>query len=265
MTVDYDAILSRIVDILQADKTLANLIDKFRYAEFDTVGDRIEPSECHIYTPEDMMTTPEQYGRSSDTDEQFRVYVDIKVNGFAETPADAKRDMLEKVTLVQDILMKNRTMRKPSDGSDALAVRSLILAINEVAEFKGSLVPISIIHMRIQVGSEITMTIDTVGEDLAVLFAPTGQDLVEYGTIPSTFGKLDGYAAISNTRIRYYDLENTRDILDPLNTIRDAQEKISYILKESGKETEYEGYISTVSPGQAYDGTPMVTLKLYIL
>ena len=265
MVVKFDAILERIIEILKANPELAKKVNTFRFGELSKVGYRRTPTECHVYTPNTMLTTAEQYGRSADTDEQYTIYVDIKINGFAKEPAAAKKDMVQNVELVATSLKKNTTLKKPSNGTDPLAARLVILTMTELAQFRGKLAPITIVHLKIQVGSEITMTIDTVGKDIPVLFAPAGQDMVEYGSIPSTFGRLDGYAAISNTRIRYYDLENTRDILDPLNILRDGQDKMSYTIKESGKKTTYSGYISTISPGQAYDGTPMVTLKLYVL
>ena len=213
-----------------------------------------------------MMSSAEQYGRSSDTDRQFTIYVDIKINGFAQKPDLAKQDMLEKVQLASDALLANPTLTKPSDGSDPLATRMYPRSITEVTAFKGKLIPIAIIHLRFQIGSEITISIPGVGDDLPVLFAPSGVESVGYAEHLDTFGLLKGYAAtIAERKTRFYDLENTRDMFDKLSEVKAAKEKIDFTVLESEKKTEYTGYLERVSPGQAYDGTPMITLQFAVL
>ena len=126
MVTNFDAILKRVIEILESNKKLKARVNKFRYGELTTIGARTTASECHVYTPTEMMSTAEQYGRSFDTDRQFTVYVDVKMNGFAKTPDLAKQDMVEKVELATDSLMENPKLTKPSDGSDPLATRILV-------------------------------------------------------------------------------------------------------------------------------------------
>ena len=262
----FDAILERVKEILESDEKLKKRITKFRYGELTKIGSKTTPSECHIYTPTEMMSSAEQYGRSSDTDRQFTIYIDVKINGFAKTPALAKKDMLEKVELADNALQANRTLTKPSDGSDPLVTRSFPRSITEVPAFRGKLAPIAIIHLRLQVGSEITISIPDVGDDLPVLFAPSGVESVGYAEHLDTFGLLKGYAAtIAERKTRFYDLENTRDLFGKLSEVKAAKEKIDFTVLESEKETEYTGYLERVSPGQAYDGTPMITLQFAVL
>ena len=265
MPVAFDSLLRRVRDILQSNPKLKSRINKFRYGELTTIGARTTPSECHIYTPTEMMSTAEQYGRSFDTDRQFTVYVDIKLNGFAQKPDLAKQDMLEKVELATDSLMENPKLTKPSDGSDPLATRILVRGISEVPAFKGKLIPISIIHLKLQIGSEITISIPDVGEDLPVLFAPSGVEYVGYSEKLSTFGELVGYAATTERKTRYYDLENTRNLFGKLSDVKEEKDILTFTVNESEKETEYTGYLERVSPGQAYDGTPMITLQFAVL
>ena len=214
-----------------------------------------------------MMSSAEQYGRSSDTDRQFTIYVDIKINGFAQKPDLAKQDMLEKVQLASDALLANPTLTKPSDGSDPLATRMYPRSITEVPAFKWEAhVPIAIIHLRFQIGSEITISIPGVGDDLPVLFAPSGVESVGYAEHLDTFGLLKGYAAtIAERKTRFYDLENTRDLFDKLSDIKADKDILTFNVTESDKKTEYSGYLERVSPGQAYDGTPMITLQFAVL
>ena len=265
MPVDFDSIVRRVSDILQSNPKLKSRINKFRYGELKTIGKRTTPSECHIYTPTEMMSTAEQYGRSFDTDRQFTVYIDIKINGFAQKPDLAKKDMLEKVELATDALMGNPKLTNPDDGTDPLATRILVRGISEVPAFKGKLVPIAIIHVKLQIGSEITISISDVGDGLPVLFAPSGVEYVGYSEKLSTFGKLVGYAATTERKTRYYDLENTRDLFDKLSDLKDMKDMLKFTVNESEKETEYTGYLERVSPGQAYDGTPMITLQFAVL
>ena len=266
MVTNFDAILKRVIEVLEHDKKLKARITKFRYGELTKIGTRTTASECQVYTPIEMMSTAEQYGRSSDTDRQYTVYVDIKLNGFAKTPDLAKKDMLEKVELAAAALRANPTLKKPGDGSDPLATRMYPRSITEVPAFKGKLVPISIIHLRIQVGSEITISIHGVGDNLPVLFAPSGVESVGYAEHLNTFGLLVGYAAtIAERKTRFYDLENTRDLLGKLNDVKKTKTRIDFTVLESKIETEYTGYLERVSPGQAYDGTPMITLQFAVL
>ena len=265
MVADFDAILERIIEILKADEDLSERIDTFRYGELTTIGARNTPNECHVYTPPEMMTTAEQYGRRDNTDRQFTVYVDVKINGFAATPDAAKKDMLELVKIAGDALLENPTLTD-SDGENPIAIRMFPRKISEVTEFKGKLVPISIIHLRFQIGSELTITIDTVGDNIPILFAPSGVESVGYAEHLDTFGLLKGYAAtIAERKTRYYDIENTRDLFDMLSAVKAAKDKIDFTVIESGIETPYTGYLERVSPGQAYDGTPMITLQFAVL
>ena len=266
MIIDFDAILKRVRAILEANKELSKKVGIFRYGELSNVGYRLVETECHVYTPETALTTGEQYGRSTDSDRQYPIYVDIKINGFATDPEAAKRSLLENVKLITDTLTENRTLKNPLTGIDPLATRSFIVSVNELAKYRGKLAPIAIIHLKIQIGSEITMTIEGVGKDIPVLFTSTGTDMVGYASHLNTFGKLVGYAATGvEYRIRYYDLENTRNLEGPLTKLRRAKKRITYTVNESDAKIEYSGYIGTVSKGQAYDGTPMISLRLNVL
>ena len=265
MLADFSAILERVKNILESNETLKARIDTFRYGELTTIDARTTPHECHVYTPPEMMTTAEQYGRSSDTDRQFTVYVDVKINGFGATPDAAKNDMLEIVKIAGDALLANPTLLD-ADDEDPLAIRMFPRQIEEVAAFRGKLVPIAIIHLRFQIGSELTISIPDVGDNIPILFAPSGVESVGYAEHLDTFGLLKGYAAtIAERKTRYYDIENTRSLFGSLSTVKAAKDKIEFTVIESGTTTVYTGYLERVSPGQAYDGTPMITLQFAVL
>ena len=265
MTADFDSILSRIVDILKANEALSKRVDVFRYGELSKIGNRLTPTECHVYTPTSAMTTAESYGRRTDSDVQFTAFVDVKINGFAVDPESAKRDMVEKATLVRDTLKANPTLRKPGTGIDPLVARSLIRGMDELPELRGRLTPTMIIHLKVQVGSEMTITIPNIGDLIPVLFAPAGSDDVGYAPHLSFYGELKGYAATTESRVRYYDIENTRDIKAKIDAVRRRKRLISFTVNETDEEIKLKGYISGVRPGQAYDGTPIISLAFAVV
>lgn len=266
MAVDFDSILKRIVKILSSDSAIRERIDKFRYGELSKIGYRLTESECHVYTPQSFLTTGEQYGRTNAADTQFTTYVDIKVNGFGKEPEASKRDMLEKAEIISKKLMEDTTLKDPETDSDPLATRMYIMGMEELGEFRGKLVPVAVIHLKIQVGSEIMLTIPVIGTDIPVLFAPTGSDNVGYATHLSVMGKLKGYAAITqDRRTRYYDIEKTVPYMDSIDMLRRQKTIFDFTVKESGIAKTYKGYIERASPGQAYDGTPMISLQIAII
>ena len=160
VSVDHEKNIKRIIDILEADTILEQCILQFKFGEDNYQIHDGETPYLVVSTQSRSLVSRDTFGigeGSSDT----QSIVNYVIRGYvqADDSENTEKSLYTIMKAVIDALRANPRLKKPTDSTDPLAIRSLIVDVNQPENTKGAENQNFTITLQVQVGSEWTLTL----------------------------------------------------------------------------------------------------------
>jgi hypothetical protein len=160
VSVDHQKNIERIIDILSEDSTLKECVLDFKFGEDDYLVHDKETPYIIVSTQARSLITKDQFGIGEGSSDPQSI-VNYVIRGYvqAQDSEATEKELYTVMKGVIDALRANPRLKKPSDSTDPLAIRSLIVDVSQPENTKGAENQNFTIVLQVQVGSEWTLTL----------------------------------------------------------------------------------------------------------
>lgn len=274
---NYTGFIDRILAILQDNAEFSNKISEFRFGELPKEEYGNAFPLCYVTTVTSSFSTNDRYGisvPSSDVQSTIHLQISLVANSVSAErdgdPESVKRQLTQLVDDTIRILRSNPRFYHPPDDDnteqyDPLCIRSLISSVEELSRLRGRNEQVATITLQCQIGSHVTITIPGITGLIPVLFLPRSRETVGYAPHLNTDGVLQGYAATTESKSRYYEVEHTKQIKDTLDSLKASKDEFEFTQTVRGESETLRGYVSAVNPETTYDGLPTLFLEFMVI
>ena len=256
---NYNDIVEQTLTILKKSK-LRDTVREFAFGDLKNDNPHIHPA-CHVILARPH-STAESIGTEATGDTQDSTEITIKMFATGATVVTATKLIN---ALLDTAINTIKANPKFEYRGKKLFVRSVIQSAEIRQDTTGATKQIGIIIVKCQIGANITIKIPGIKDTVQVLFEPVGRNITDYHPHLNVEGLLVGYAATGESKTKFYEIEDTGIIIDKLEEIRTAKDKITFTVNKFGKDVEYAGYLSRANPGQSYDQKPTIALQFEII
>ena len=159
-SIDHQANIERIIDILSVDTTLKDIINEFKFGEDDNlIHDNVTPYII-VTTASRSIFSKDTFGiGEGSTDPQSLANYVIRGYVQADNSENTEKELYTIMKSVIDTLRANPRLKKPSDSSDPKAIRSLIVDVSQPEKTRGAENQEFTVTLQVQIGSEWTLTL----------------------------------------------------------------------------------------------------------
>lgn len=266
-SVDFAGDIERIIEILSKNTILKESMRDFVFGEEDEmVYDR--GSYIVVTVPNRPFLTQDRFGMGENsTDSQHTIQYSIKIiANHSKDAQDVEREIFSYIKQVTDTLKANPRLKHPDTDDDPRCTRSFVFDIPFDADKRGNTPLVATIGLQCQIGSQSTISIDTIPEllDIPIIDRPNETHIDNVENLYNTARERKGVATINETHTFFAKIEYTKIVWEKLHELQLQRKSISFSLKRNTDIQTRNGRLTNISNGAGYDTIETILVQIEI-
>lgn len=263
--IGYDAILKRLLAVLEADAELARLADEFRLGELPQRTDASTASTVYVSTSPSSFQTREGLGSAAAESERASIIrLEIGLVASRGLPEKAKEALMQMADAVLRILRANPRLELPESegGGDPLWQRSVVAGIEENPAGRGSLIQDAMVIVQAVVGPQWRAVFPDLTLDL--LSRPMETPRINLDVDRGDDSGLS-FSQIDREGTLHIEYEDTFDVHEAVREMLDATDIIDLKLQLGEKERAYKVILREPMSTAQFDQINRAVLQMSIV